>query len=345
MKKFILSLLCIFAVTASAQSNYAGSSKFTDNWSVTLQGGVVTSFSQFYSSHTACAPIIVVGADKYFTPWFGVGVEGRTLIGTGKGIYNTHTAFDNVNVSGYAKFNIANMFKYDGRRHLFEPVIYTGLGWGHQTCSTGSDRNFMTYRAGAEFTFNLGKTRAWGIVVNPSVVWGDIDNGKLYKSHGYFEATAGVVYHFKNSNGTHSFGKIDVVALNNKINDLRAKNRHLKHDNARLAEELQKKPKEIVNTVREAVPVDNSYTVSFKKGSSEVGNVSALAEALKQTDGKITIIGNASPEGTEAFNKKLAEARANAVKNALVKAGVDESRITVVSGYEQQRRATVTVEK
>lgn len=36
-----------------------------------------------------------------------------------------------------------------------------------------------------------------GIVVNPSVVLGDIDNGKFIKSHGNLELTAGVVYRFK----------------------------------------------------------------------------------------------------------------------------------------------------
>ena len=139
MKKFIFMLvatlmLAIGAVNAQEQSNYAGSSKFTDNVSVTLQGGVLTTFNDFYTGHTAMAPIAVLGVDKYINPWFGVGVEGRTLIGTGNGMYNAHTAFDAVNVSGYAKFNILNMFNYNGERKFFEPVVYTGLGWGHQTC-------------------------------------------------------------------------------------------------------------------------------------------------------------------------------------------------------------------
>ena len=183
MKKFIFMLIAMFtfaigSINAQTQNDYAGSSKFTDNVSVTLQGGVLTSFDNFYSGHTAMAPIVLIGADKYVTPWLGFGVEGRTLIGTGHGSYNTYTAFDYVNVSGLAKVNLANAFKFDGTRKFFEPVVYTGIGWGHQTASYGyNHNNWMTYRAGAEFNFNLGEDRAWGIVVNPSVVWNGIYNG------------------------------------------------------------------------------------------------------------------------------------------------------------------------
>src|SRR5574344_1216128 len=104
MKKFIFMLIAMFtfaiaSINAQTQNDYAGSSKFTDNVSVTLQGGVLTSFNNFYSGHTAMAPIVLVGVDKYVTPWLGFGVEGRTLIGTGHGSYNKYTAFDYVNVS------------------------------------------------------------------------------------------------------------------------------------------------------------------------------------------------------------------------------------------------------
>ena len=53
MKKFIFMLIAMFtfaigSINAQAQNDYAGSSKFTDNVSVTLQGGVLTSFDNFY---------------------------------------------------------------------------------------------------------------------------------------------------------------------------------------------------------------------------------------------------------------------------------------------------------
>lgn len=340
MKKIIFSLmamlmLAVTNVNAQNQCNYSGSSKFTDNWSVTVQGGILTTLDDFYAGHTAMAPIALVGVDKYITPWFGVGVEARTLIGTGNGKFNSHVAFDAVNVSGYAKFNIINMFAFNGTRRFFEPVVYTGLGWGHNTCSNSVDRNYMTFRAGTEFTFNLGKARAWAITVNPSVVWGDIDNGKLIKSHGNFEVTAGVMYHFKTSNGTHFFTKAklydqnEVDELNTKVNALQS---DLDKANATIKVLKSKKNEEtkVVTVTEKVFP-----KVQFEKGSDKISstslaNLADIADAIKDADGKVTITGYASVEGNEAYNKKLSEKRAEAVKNALVNLGVDENKIEIV---------------
>lgn len=347
MKKFIFSImamlmLAVTSVNAQEQYNYAGSSKFTDNWSVTLQGGALTTFNEFCSGHTAVAPIAVLGVDKYLNPWFGLGVDGRTLIGTGNGKFNSHTAFDAVNVNGYLKFNIANMFAFNGTRHFFEPVVYTGLGWGHQTCSDVVTRNYMTYRAGAEFNFNLGQSRAWAIVVNPSVVWGDLSNGKLTKSHGNFELTAGVVYHFKTSNGTHSFAKAklydqhEVDALNGKVNSLQAA---LDEANATI-KMLASKRDTVTNTTTTVEKVFPK--VQFEQGSAKISKTSSaaladIADAIKDADGKVTVTGYASVEGSDAINNKLSTARAEAVKDALVKLGVSADKIeTIGAGATNQ---------
>ena len=51
MKKFILTMLlaltAVFSVNAQTQSNYAGSSKFMDNVSVGVVGGVETNLNQW----------------------------------------------------------------------------------------------------------------------------------------------------------------------------------------------------------------------------------------------------------------------------------------------------------
>lgn len=343
MKKFIFMLIAMFtfaigSINAQTQNDYAGSSKFTDNVSVTLQGGVLTSFDNFYSGHTAMAPIVLVGADKYVTPWLGFGVEGRTLIGTGHGSYNTYTAFDYVNVSGLAKVNLANAFKFDGTRKFFEPVVYTGLGWGHQTASYGDNHNnWMTYRAGAEFNFNLGEDRAWGIVVNPSVVWNDLDNGKLVKKNGSFEITAGVVYRFKNSNGKRSFAKAhlydaaEVAALNKKINELESR-----------------KPVVIEKVVEKSVADigTNVFVAPFKFNSSELSDKckSVLDNIAEGTTVVIDAYASSEPKSSAQYNTKLSVERANAVKKYLESRGV---KVTDTTGHGMDddfgRVAIVTV--
>ena len=352
MKKFILIFVAMFtfatSMFAQEQTNYTGSSKFTDNVSVTVQGGVLTSFDNFYSGHTAMAPIALIGVDKYINPWFGVGVEARTLIGTGNGAYNTKTAFDWVNLSGYAKFNVLNMFNYTGERRTFEPVVYTGIGWGHSTASnsviyTGigswSNKNLhanqATYRAGVELNLNLGKEKAWGIVLNPSVVWGGMSENKLNKHNGSFEVTAGVVYHFKTSNGTRTFAKprlysqSEIDALNARINELNSK---------------QAVVKEVIKNTSVTNVVESTYIVTFAKSKSYLTD-----EAKKNLDkitGTVVIEASASPEGTTKFNQKLSEDRANAVKSYLESRGVKVTKATGlgVVGNESNRIAIVTVQ-
>ena len=337
MKKFILIFVAMFtfatSMFAQEQTNYTGSSKFTDNVSVTVQGGVLTSFDNFYSGHTAMAPIALIGVDKYINPWFGVGVEARTLIGTGNGAYNTKTAFDWVNLSGYAKFNVLNMFNYTGERRTFEPVVYTGIGWGHSTACLHA--NQATYRAGVELNLNLGKEKAWGIVLNPSVVWGGMAENKLNKHDGSFEVTAGVVYHFKTSNGTRTFAKprlysqSEIDALNARINELNSK---------------QAVVKEVIKNTSVTNVVESTYIVTFAKSKSYLTD-----EAKKNLDkitGTVVIEASASPEGTTKFNQKLSEDRANAVKSYLESRGVKVTKATGlgVVGNESNRIAIVTVQ-
>ena len=339
MKKFILIFVAMFtfatSMFAQEQTNYTGSSKFTDNVSVTVQGGVLTSFDNFYSGHTAMAPIALVGVDKYVNPWFGVGVEARTLIGTGNGSYNTKTVFDWVNLSGYAKFNVLNMFNYNGERRTFEPVVYTGLGWGHSTACLHT--NQATYRAGVELNLNLGKEKAWGIVLNPSVVWGGMIEHKLNKHDGSFEVTAGVVYHFKTSNGTRTFAKPRLYSQS----EIDALNARIK--------ELDSRPvavKEVINTNSTASinVVEKTYIVTFAKSKADLTN--AAKANLDKITGTVVIEASASPEGTTKFNQKLSEDRANAVKSYLESRGVKVIKATGlgVVGNESNRIAIVTVQ-
>lgn len=334
MKKFIFMMIAMFtmaiSVIAQDTNNYVGSSKFTDNWSITLQAGVVTPFDHFFKDGST-TPIVVLGADKYINSWFGVGGDVRASIGTGDK-YNTHTAFDMVNLNAYVKFNILNAIKFDGTRRLFEPVVYTGLGWGHMNCGeyknvefASTARNYLTYRAGAELNFNLGKDKAWAVVVNPSVVWG---NGRIIKSKGNFEVTAGIVYRFKSSNKKRVQSVNPVPVLVAQVASLQAQ-----------VEDLKNKPAEVVEVIKEVTPattnavlVRDTWTVMFSHNSAE------LTDKSKETLNKIgensvvTVNGYASrePKSNDNYNLILSTQRANAVKTYLEGRGV---KVTEVVGH------------
>ncbi|MDV7393439.1 OmpA family protein, partial [Arthrospira platensis SPKY1] len=51
-------------------------------------------------------------------------------------------------------------------------------------------------------------------------------------------------------------------------------------------------------------------------------------------DAKVTLIGYADEIGQTAYNEKLASDRAESVKNMMIKAGIDASRIDIKSGGE-----------
>jgi OOP family OmpA-OmpF porin len=51
---------------------------------------------------------------------------------------------------------------------------------------------------------------------------------------------------------------------------------------------------------------------------------------------QIRIIGHASSEGSASYNQKLSEQRANAVRQAIVAAGIDADRVEAVGAGEDQ---------
>ena len=68
----------------------------------------------------------------------------------------------------------------------------------------------------------------------------------------------GYTYHFKTSNGTHSFKLYDVGKMNDEINKLQA--------------DLARKPKEVVKEVKvpvaKVIPVEKTYVIQFAQSSS-----------------------------------------------------------------------------
>ena len=165
-------------------------------------------------------------------------------------------------------------------------------------------------------------------------------------SQAAWEITAGVVYHFKNSNGKHYYSNgcshaDQIAALNATISSMEAeaagKDRALQNAQKTISD-LQKdlndcKNKKVTTTTTQAVE-KSEYVVIFRQSSSKVDalqmpNIDRLASYLKKnSSAKVSISGYASPEGNAKFNQKLSEKRAEAVKNILVKEyGISANRI------------------
>ena len=367
MKKSLLLILSALSLSnLNAQETNLGGNKFCDNWSIGLNGGIVTpmTHSAFFKNARA-----VVGLDvnKQLSPIYGLTLESNWTVNTVSPMaaQYSNTAFDAFNVMLLNRLNLNNIFTaYKGQPSLFEVELVGGFGWLrlNNFYETGEGANHLASKAGVNFNFNIGEKKAWTVAVKPAIFWDmSMWDAPVAHSHpnfnanyGNWEITAGVAYHFKNSNGKHYMTKVraydaaEVAALNASINTLRqeatAKDDQLRRANDALTKEQQKsaglekalqecrnrEPKVITNNKKTLESV-----VTFRQGkttidASQQPNVERIATYLRNhKQAKVNVLGYASPEGSAEVNARIAKQRAEAVKNMLVtKYRISESRIS-----------------
>ena len=353
-KSIILSAFVITALTVNAQTDQMAlqGTKLKDNWSIELKTGMVTPLT--HSSFFKDARFTFgLGVTKQLTPIFGMEFQGMGYVNTTQ----SKTAIDVSDVSLLNKFNLMNLFGgYTGTPRLFEMEAVAGIGWMHYYMNGPGDDNSWSTRFGLNFNFNFGESKALTLGIKPAIVYdmeGDFNAAKsrFNANNAAFELTAGVAYHFKGSNGKHHFTKVrvydqaEINQLNANINNLRSQvdNRNSQINSA--AQRIQVLQSELDNCrnqaakVQTVVEVETSRVpesiITFRQGrstvdASQLPNVERVANYMKKhADVTVVIKGYASPEGNLEFNKKLAQARAEAVKSILVKKyKINTSRIT-----------------
>jgi outer membrane protein OmpA-like peptidoglycan-associated protein len=371
MKKLFLVLVAaaLSASISAQKKEVVEAHKTFDNWYIGINGGAATPMQKWGNAGfmKGVAPSAGLRLGKNFTTSFGVAFDANAYLESDeKSLMKTHTFVDAITVDALGTFNVFNFFGgYLGKPRRVELIALGGFGWTHQFGAL-SRANGINSKAALDLAINLGSNRAVQLYLEPAVVFGLWDNGRianaLGNSHsqfrydsrcGLFQVNLGLNYKFGTSNGTHNFkyaqlrdqGEID--DLNALINELR--NENDKKDtriarNIRRIAELEDsleaarnvKPTVVKNVVTKVV--NNNVlqpTVIFGQGKSTVdaaqmASVAMIAKYMKNhPESKILIKGYASPEGNPELNQKLSEARANSVKNALVsRYGIAESRLT-----------------
>ncbi len=349
MKNIILSAAIALGVFAAQAQVSVQGSKFTDNWSVGIKGGMVTPMKHhaFFGNARGLAGIEI---RKQITPVFGLGVEGEFTVNTSNGASNF--AFDHSYIGLFGTTNLMNLVQgYKGEPRFFEVETVLGAGWlrAYYPWYQGYDTNAFGTKVGLNFNFNLGAAKEWTVSFKPAIVW-DLDN--LYgatseaaydANRANYEFVAGITYHFKNSNGTHHFSIVkpydqaEVDGLNAKINALRGELDACNANAAANANALNAKIAQLQNDLNACMSrepqvikeVSNNLNsvryVFFKQGRSTISadqlpNVEQIATYLKKhPEATVAIKGYASPEGSAEVNAKVAAARAESVKNTLVK--------------------------
>ena len=372
MKKLFLALAAaVLTVSVSAQEKEVVTAHKTfDNWYLGINAGAATPMQEWGDAGfmKGMAPSVGLRLGKNFTTSFGLAVDGNAYFESNdKSLMNARTFIDAINVDALGTLNLSNFFGgYLGKPRCVELIALGGFGWTHQF---GLSRaNGFNSKVALDLAFNLGANRAVQFYLEPALVFGLWDNGRMANAlsrhgsnfkfdsrSGLFQLNLGLNFKFGTSNGTKNFafarlrdqGEID--DLNARINELRdesdSKDRRIARDLRRIAEledslEAAKKVKApVVNKVTKVVTVNNNVlqpTVIFGQGKSSVdaaqmASVAMIAKYMKNhPESKILIKGYASPEGNPELNQKLSVARAQSVKDALVsRYGIAASRLTI----------------
>ncbi len=344
MKKlFTLFAAASLAATVSAQT--VTESKTFDNFYIGINGGVTTQTTG-YSWMKNLNPNAGLRIGRYFTPVFGMAVDGNAYFSNKPG-YSNGTAVRFINVSALGTINFSNWFGgYKGEPRTFEVIGLYGFGWERSFNSRGWENvNALTSKAAIDLALNFGSSKQFQFYVEPAIYHaingGGYDGLEYNINRSRVQLNAGLVYRFKTSNGTHNFAvaqlrdQSEIDGLNAQINSLRG---DLSNKDSRLAEnerqiadlqkaldDCNKQPKTIVKNVKTETVTNLQPTVLFRQGKSVIdpaqyAPLELIASYMRNhPDAKVEIRGYASPEGSAELNQKLSNARAQAVKDALVK--------------------------
>jgi outer membrane protein OmpA-like peptidoglycan-associated protein len=355
-KLLMMTALCLLtAEQMAAQETTIRDSKMCDSWYIGVNGGSsvkTTGIIEFYKMN----PFGSLRIGRYLTPVFGLTAEGTAYF-SDKQFVDSRTFVKSVNASLLANVNLSNWLGgYLDKPRRVELVAVAGMGWGHVFGTGNVKYNDLTSKLGLDLAVNVGRARAWQFYLEPSIVYNlnRQPDGVAYNLQQSGVGVAlGINYKLPNSNGTHNFVRVGILdqyevdMLNQQLNELRYEQQQQEKALARngrtirelrdsLEEARQVKPATIIKKVTQVV--NNNVlqpTVIFGQGKSAVdaaqmASVAMIAKYMKNhPTSRILIKGYASPEGNPELNQRLSEARANAVKQALVsRYGISADRLT-----------------
>lgn len=340
-KKIILSIVAatMFSVASAQILPEVGPSR---GWAAGLNVGLATPMSQaaFWGS---MRPSVGAEFKKYISRSFSLGLEGSWYINTStwRRAIHSSTAFDASYVGAYGSVDLVSLLTpslCSSKRIGIE--LMAGAGWGHYYRSGRAlDHNFFATKTGLNLSYRLSSN--FSLQLRPSFVWDMSDataaqsSASYSKKYSAFNLQAGFLYHFGSPICcVQPYDQKQVDDLNSQINGLRlsldeaeAELARQKKVYAELTNEVQKareaKP-EIVREVSVNNRLNTECDVFFNIGSSAISssqmpNVERIASYMRShPQARVVIRGYASRDGNPEYNRKLAQKRAEAVKNTLI---------------------------
>ena len=355
---FLSLMLAAFATVATAQTKsryYAESSK--DNYFVSLSAGVQKCVDPFGSDNNATfAANVSVG--KLINPIWGV----RGMVSFGKADLYSNRYVDAtgvitgewrnieknfVAVRADMMFNISNAVAGYNPDRNFEVYAFMGPGLNiakAEMAGNADAKALINGSAGLGAAYNINNKWALNLEVRGELADSPFGDLSSTYANGFVGASFGATYFF----GGKKFVKVTNEALLVAANgDIKKYKELLAAEQATLAatkEELAKEKAALVAANDELakekakapveVEVAGPRAVFFTIGSAKIDakgkvNIGLAADIMKANpDVKYIVKGYADKAtGSARTNQKLSDKRAEAVYNALIKAGVSESQI------------------
>lgn len=200
MKRLLFTLLA-GATLVGARAQYTAFPKFSDNWSVTVAGGVVHPLV-YEPLPKLLTPSVSIGMKKQLTSAFALGVD-VDYVSWNSNLLLARNERSQVYVVG--SLNLRNLFAdSEGKPEAFEVEFKGSAGWGHifnRTRRNGFDSNYLVSKWGFDLTYNFGASRRWGIVLRPSLRFdlrneGAMDYENFNINRAEFDLSLGLTYRF-----------------------------------------------------------------------------------------------------------------------------------------------------
>lgn len=319
----------------SAESNnerVLNPNKFRDNWFITINAGTFINWCDNMGSADfgkQFQPAAGLSVGKWLSPWGGIrlmGMYGRGVGQTNKSVLDRTYNWNIVNGYVDALFNLHNLIGGYKESRPFQVMAILGIGVEHNfgfddkiwysSYPVETEKNTLIgFRTGLLGSLRLSKCLALNLEASINCL-DDSYDGQVWdnKWDGHVNVLLGLVYRFKNHDGTHQFtyarrspDKFD--AMNAEVNELR-----------RQVAEMKAAPK--VEVKQEIIENKRVATlVSFEANSIEINelqevNIFTAVEGLKKiTDGDLYI----TPVKNGVMGSDLFNGRANAIRDVLIK--------------------------
>ena len=360
-------LLAGTAMTVNAQTKekYV-SEKASDNIFVSVTGGIsMVNSGKSEGKFGSPAPHITVSLGKWFTPVWGVRVQG----GLWKANFDTNHSYGEFGTTGTsasydknvgqirldAMYNISNAIWGYNPDRLFNLSVFAGPGitiaktangdiddtssetmWYRVPAGEEKGRVYVNGSIGLQGKFNVNKYWDIDIEARGELAPSYLGHLSTAKTVGGIYVGAGATYTFGGKKFVPYISKVDVDALNDEINKYRSELEQAQADLANAKNALANVQPEVKEVVKE-VEVAGPRAIFFKIGSARLDdygkvNIQLAAKILKANpDKKYRVAGYADKAtGSASWNQKLSEKRAQVVYDALIAEGVDKDQLELV---------------